>query len=64
MINIARSDADLDSTKPELVKLYQESAEYSAEEKLLKEERYGSYGDRCFADWINENALRKKDYFI
>ena len=64
IINLKRWEADLDSTKPEIIKVYKESAELKAEEIFLKEDKYGVYGDRCFADWLNENAAKKKYFYV
>ena len=61
LIGLSRKDAELDNTKPEIVKAYKEAGEMAAEEAFSNKIAYGKFKNESFIEWLAENTARKYD---
>jgi len=64
LLPIYKSKAYLDITDPKLFGIYKQVALESATQAFSCEHKFGPFSDRCLADWLAENAAKKKDKYI
>jgi len=62
LVNLPRKDAELDNTRPEILKVYKEAGLVAAEEEFSNKISYGKFRDRSLVEWLQENTARKMDF--